>query len=80
MSDSEFIKFFKELPNSCEVCIRYKRTEPRPIVGFSLGTHFNESIAMDIKEINDNNVLHLMVKDTVSDGLVWFGFMAYQLL
>ena len=60
MSDSEFIKIFKELPNSCEVCIRYKRTEPRPIVGFSLGTHFNESIAMDIKEINGNKALHLI--------------------
>ena len=64
MSDSEFIKFFKELPNSCEVCIRYKRTEPKPIVGFSLGTHFNENIAMDIKVINGNKVLHLIDQGT----------------
>ena len=45
MSDSEFIKILKEIPNSCGVCIRYKKTEPRPIVGFSLVTHFNESLA-----------------------------------
>ena len=35
-------------------------TEPRPIVGFTLGSYFNENIAMDIKEINGNKVLHLI--------------------
>lgn len=60
MRDSEFIKILQELPNSCEICMRYKRAKPRPIVGFSLGTYFNESIAMDIKEINGNKVLHLI--------------------
>ena len=29
--DTEFIKILQVLPNSCEVCIRYKKTEPRPI-------------------------------------------------
>ena len=58
--DPEFIKILRVLPNSCEVCIRYKKTEPRSIVGFILGSYFNENIAMDIKEINGNKVLHLI--------------------
>ena len=28
-----FIKILQTLPNSCELCIRYKKTEPKPIVG-----------------------------------------------
>ena len=31
--DPEFIKILQTLPNSCELCIRYKKTEPKPIVG-----------------------------------------------
>ena len=33
MTDPEFIKISQTLPNSCELCIRYKKTEPKPIVG-----------------------------------------------
>ena len=57
--DPEFIKILQVLPNSSEVCIRYKQTEPRPIVGFTLGSYFNKNIAVDIKEINGNKELHL---------------------
>ena len=58
--DSEFIKILQVLPNSCEVCIHYKKTEPRPIVRFTLGSYFTENIAIHIKEINGNKVLHLI--------------------
>ena len=33
VTDPEFIKILHTLPNSCELCIRYKKTEPKPIVG-----------------------------------------------
>ena len=33
MTDPEFINILQTLPNSCELCIRYKKTEPKPIVG-----------------------------------------------
>ena len=33
MTDPEFIKILQTLPNSCELCIHYKKTEPKPIVG-----------------------------------------------
>ena len=60
VTDPEFIKILQTLPSSCEVCIRYKKTEPKPIVGFTLGSYFNENIAMDIKEISGNKVLQLV--------------------
>ena len=33
VTDPEFIKILQTLQNSCELCIRYKKTEPKPIVG-----------------------------------------------
>ena len=58
--DPEFIKILQVLPNSCEVCIHYEKTEPRPIVGFTLESYLTTNIPMNIKEINDNKVLHLI--------------------
>ena len=60
IKDSEFIKILQELPNFYEICIRYKRTEPKPTVDFSLGSYFNKSISIDIKEINGNKILQLI--------------------
>ena len=33
VTDPEFIKILQILPNSCELCIHYKKAEPKPIVG-----------------------------------------------
>ena len=33
MPDPEFIKILQTLPSSRELCIHYKKTEPKPIVG-----------------------------------------------
>ena len=59
IKDTEFIKILQVLPNSWEERILYKKTKSRPIVGFTLGSYFNENIAMDIKEIIGNKVLYL---------------------
>ena len=50
----------QKLPHSQEKCIRYKRTEPRFIVGFSLGSYFNKRDAKDIKVFSGNKVLHMI--------------------
>ena len=60
IKDSEFIKISQELPNSSEIHIIFKRTEPWPIVRFPLESYFNEKIFMDIKEINGDKMLHLI--------------------
>ena len=33
VTDPEFMKILQRLPNSCELCIRYKKTEPKHMVG-----------------------------------------------
>ena len=39
-----------EISQSCEICKKYKKTPPTPIVGFPIAKVFNESVAMDLKE------------------------------
>ena len=60
LKDAEFIDILMKLPLTCQTCIRYKKPAPRPVVGFPLGTHFNQTVAMDIKEIKRHKVLHLV--------------------
>ena len=59
-NDREFLKILVEFPSFCDFCQRYKRAEPRPIVGFSLATEFNETVAMDLKDIKEHKILHLI--------------------
>ena len=33
VTDPEIIKILQTLPSSCELCIHYKKTEPKPIIG-----------------------------------------------
>ena len=49
----------EEIPSSCETCLRYKKVRPRPVVGFSLSSRFNEWVALDMKDIKENKILHL---------------------
>ena len=60
VNDSEFISLLKEVSSNCDICIRHKRVEPKPIVSISMATQFNDVVAMDIKEIHGKKVLHMI--------------------
>src|ERR1700755_1664326 len=49
-----------ELSDNCEVCIRYKKTPSRPTVGLSLAKRFNETVAMDLGELEGNKFLVML--------------------
>ena len=49
-----------DVSQKCDVCKRFRRAPPRPVVSFPLATEFNETVAMDIKFINTRPVLHLI--------------------
>ena len=50
----------KEVAVNCETCIKYSRTNPRPVVGMSLSREFNGTIAMDLKQVNGCQILHMI--------------------
>ena len=60
VKDKEFLQLVKDVPSQCEVCQRFKKAKPKPIVGMPLASTFNELVAMDIKEIKGNKILHMI--------------------
>ena len=37
----------ENIVQSCDTCVRFKRTPPRPVVGLSKAKDFNETISLD---------------------------------
>ena len=60
IKDKEFISVLQEVSLKCDLCNRYKKAPPRPVVGFSLAKRFNETVSLDLKEIDGTRILHLI--------------------
>ena len=60
ITDQEFLTMLEVIPSSCETCLRYKMVQPRPVVGFSFASRFNEWVALNMKDIKWNKILHLI--------------------
>ena len=60
--DTEVGQFLDELSNTCDVCLRTKKTPARPVVSLPLATEFNEVVVLDLKEWNKGKIwiLHLI--------------------
>ena len=59
---SDLLDIVMDLDKNCEICMRYKGTSSRPLVGFSLAHDFNENetIAMDLKQFRGAYILHMV--------------------
>ena len=68
IEDKEFELKLREIGESCEVCQRYKKTKPRPVVGFALARDFNEVVSVDLKEIDGDKVFHIIDNATRYSG------------
>ena len=49
VNNKELEKSIHNAVNSCEVCKRFKKPSPRPVVGFPIANKFNEAVSMDLK-------------------------------
>ena len=56
----ELKRINQNVVKDCEICNRYKRTHPRPVVSLPLARRFNEVIAMDLKVVK-NGSLYLSI-------------------
>lgn len=50
-TDKDCPVILQEIIRDCEVCQRYSRTKPRPAVGLPLASEYNETVAMDLHEL-----------------------------
>ena len=48
-ADKDTLELIKEVSESCEACMRFRRTPSRPKVGLPLATEFNECVALDLR-------------------------------
>ena len=58
--DNELKQKIKLICKSCPVCLTYKKTPLRPIVGLPLATKFKECVAMDLKFYKGKILLHMI--------------------
>jgi transposase InsO family protein len=55
----------QDIVDSCEVCSKYKRPSPRPVVGLPLASTYNETVALDLHQL-EKNVWYLHIIDEFS--------------
>ncbi|XP_071317640.1 CD166 antigen homolog A isoform X1 [Trachinotus anak] len=49
--DTECDSLLKKIVGECEICQRYSKTSPRPAVGLPLASQYNETVAVDLHEL-----------------------------
>lgn len=60
IEDQELSDMVEKASSECETCVRFRKQKLKPAVGFSLAEVFNRAIAMDLKHINNFQILHLI--------------------
>ena len=63
ITDERCFEYASEISNSCEVCIKYKKTPSRPVVSVNMARNFNEVVAMDLKEFKKGEIYFLHLVD-----------------
>ena len=59
----ELKRINQNVVKDCEICNRYKKTRPHPVVSLPLARRFNEVIAMDLKVVKNGSLyfIHFVV-------------------
>ena len=60
LDNPELLQAVDEVYKECDLCKRWKKPSPRPIVGLPHAQSFNETVAMDLKFFEGKIILHLI--------------------
>jgi transposase InsO family protein len=55
----------QDVVDNCDVCAKYRSATPRPVVGFSLASDYNETVAVDLHQL-DGSLWYLHIIDEFS--------------
>ena len=59
--DKELCNIINDVVESCDTCIRFKKAPPRPIVGLSKASDFNDTVSVDLHQLHsDLYYLHMI--------------------
>ena len=53
----DYTDLLEDIDRKCDLCKRYSKTPPIPVVGMPMATKFNENVAMDLKQWNGRWIL-----------------------
>ena len=53
-------KEIKQISQNCDICKRFKKPSPRPVVGLPMASTFQETVALDLKFYNGKIIFHLI--------------------
>ena len=56
----DYLELLEDIERKCDLCKRYTKTPPRPVVSMPMATRFNEKIAMDLKQWKGRWILHMI--------------------
>ena len=70
IDDTDIMHMIDDVSAGCDICKRFKPTPPRPAVSFPLANTFNETVAMDLKQIGGRLILHMIDHATRYDAAV----------
>ena len=59
-SNKGLLTAIDNITSACQVCQKFQKTPPRPIVGLPMATQFLETVAIDIKFYGSKPILHLI--------------------
>ena len=60
VEDLKMLKLMEDVSKTCDICTRYKKTPPKPVVTIPLAKVFNQHVAMDLKDIGQKKILHMI--------------------
>ena len=56
----EYTDLLVQIGKNCDLCQRYAKTPSHPVVSLPMASHFNEKVAMDLKQWNKRWILHII--------------------
>ncbi|XP_064629342.1 uncharacterized protein LOC135488628 [Lineus longissimus] len=62
MKNPEIFQMLTDVVKECETCQMYRKVPPKPAVGLPLATDFNQTVAVDLHEL-DRNIWYLHIID-----------------
>ena len=58
VDNKDIFNALSDIEKKCEFCMKHKRASPKPSVSIPLAYSFNEMVAMDLKQIQNEWILH----------------------
>lgn len=52
--DKDCLTILQQIVHDCDICQRYSKTKPKPAVGLPLASEYNETVAVDLHQLEPN--------------------------